>query len=408
MKDSGMDLIPNDSGLPSSATTGPQSSVKRDKASAKLKKLNISYLKYLNPNVLLSLVPCFSNLVSLNLKMTLTVDQLLRSVGMKCPNLVDLNIASTAVTDRGIVQLCISEDGQRQCQKLARLIINDAFCITTAGAIIALQSLPNLREFDYENIFEAIQGVECWDEALEARLLSGAGVRLNTTDSPSPSSLQLTTLISSSENVQSEGLEAAVRLCPDAQSIILSNSWLPNEALYKLMAMENLTSISITNSEGLTIDFYDGILPLLCACGHHLQNLILANFTAVDITGLGKACPELKNLALSNVAQYESVSHPSPELFTKLQALELWSDPHADISLNMVKQLLSFSENIRNILLKGCEVISDKLLLDIWKAMADPSSRAIQLAGHRPHPARQAPQIGPQIESPTTVSLEMH
>nr|CAD7257529.1 unnamed protein product [Timema shepardi] len=291
--------------------------------------------------------------------------KLLRSVGMKCPNLVELNIASTAVTDRGIVQLCISEDGQRQCHKLARLVINDAFCITTAGAIIALQSLPNLREFDYENIFEAIQGVECWDEALEARLLSGAGVRLNTTDSPSPSSLQLTTLISSSENVQPEGLEAAVRLCPDAQSIILSNSWLPNEALYKLMAMENLTSISITNSEGLTIDFYDGILPLLCACGHHLQNLILANFTAVDITGLGKACPELKNLALSNVAQYESVSHPSPELFTKLQALELWSDPHADISLNMVKQLLSFiysTEEEKMLLL--AVVLEDKEILD--------------------------------------------
>nr|CAD7604067.1 unnamed protein product [Timema genevievae] len=218
---------------------------------------------------------------------------------MKCPNLVELNIASTAVTDRGIVQLCVSEDGQRQCQKLARLIINDAFCITTAGAIIALHSLPNLHEFDYENIFEAIQGVECWDEALEARLLSGAGVRLNTTDAPSPSSLQLTTLISSSENVQPEGLEAAARLCPDAQSIILSNSWLPNEALYKLMAMENLTSISITNSEGLTIDFYDGILPLLCACGHHLQNLILANFTAVDIT---ESYAHVQNIAAHVIA----------------------------------------------------------------------------------------------------------
>jgi hypothetical protein len=40
-----------------------------------LRQLNISYLRHLNPNVLMGLVPCFSKLVSLNLRMTLTVDQ---------------------------------------------------------------------------------------------------------------------------------------------------------------------------------------------------------------------------------------------------------------------------------------------------------------------------------------------
>jgi hypothetical protein len=40
-----------------------------------LRQLNVSYLRHLNPSVLMGLVPCFSSLVSLNLRMTLTVDQ---------------------------------------------------------------------------------------------------------------------------------------------------------------------------------------------------------------------------------------------------------------------------------------------------------------------------------------------
>jgi hypothetical protein len=58
--------------------------------------------------------------------------------------------------------------------------------------------------------------------------------------------------------------------------------------------MEHLTSLSLTNSEGLTLDFHEGVLPLLAVCGERIQNLILANFTSVDITG------ELQTLCHSN------------------------------------------------------------------------------------------------------------
>jgi hypothetical protein len=48
-----------------------------------LRQLNISYLRHLNPSVLMGLVPCFTKLVSLNLRMTLTVDQV-RQRSNKC------------------------------------------------------------------------------------------------------------------------------------------------------------------------------------------------------------------------------------------------------------------------------------------------------------------------------------
>ena len=79
--------------------------------------------------------------------------QLLGQIGLACPDLLELNLAGTPITDKGIVQLCVAEDGRRLCQNLRRLIVTDT-AISTAGATVVVQSLPNLREFDYDHIFD--------------------------------------------------------------------------------------------------------------------------------------------------------------------------------------------------------------------------------------------------------------
>lgn len=132
---------------------------------------------------------------------------------------------------------------------------------------------------------QVLELVEHWDKGLESRLLMGAGVKICAESAVLPSQFKLRTLISAAEYVPIEGLDAATRLCPETSTITLSNAWLPSAALYKLMVMQHLTSISLTNSEGLSLDFHEGVLPLLTVCGHQLQNLILVNFTSVDITG---------------------------------------------------------------------------------------------------------------------------
>jgi hypothetical protein len=81
---------------------------------------------------------------------------LLGQIGVNCLNLLELNLAGTPVTDKGIVQLCVAEDGRRLCQNLRRLIVTDT-AISTVGATVALQYLPDLREFDYDHIFDVSQ-----------------------------------------------------------------------------------------------------------------------------------------------------------------------------------------------------------------------------------------------------------
>jgi hypothetical protein len=79
--------------------------------------------------------------------------QLLGKIGLSCPNLLELNLAATPITDKGLVQLCVAEDGHRLCQNLRRLVVADT-AVTAAGATVVLQSLPNLLEFDYDHIFD--------------------------------------------------------------------------------------------------------------------------------------------------------------------------------------------------------------------------------------------------------------
>lgn len=87
------------------------------------------------------------------------------------------------------------------------------------------------------------------------------------------------------------------------------------------------------------------------------------------VAAIGRACPLLRNLALSNVAEYASIFSPSSECFNNLQALELWSDPQASLEDHLFNQLLKFSPELRNLLFKGCNALTDKLLSSIWQVI---------------------------------------
>lgn len=98
-----------------------------------------------------------------------------------------------------------------------------------------------------------------------------------------------------------------------------------------------------------------------------LPILTESNNNEIYLLGIGRACPDLQNLAVSSIAQYEPVCQLSSDWFKQLRAVEIWSDPQADLNPNMIRQLLLFSKNMTNMLFKGCEVLSDKLMAEIWE-----------------------------------------
>lgn len=56
--------------------------------------------------------------------------------------------------------------------------------------------------------------------------------------------------------------------------------------LFQLMTFEHLSALSLTNSEGCTFTFQEGVMPVLSVCGPRLHSLILSNFPGVDIAGI--------------------------------------------------------------------------------------------------------------------------
>ncbi|XP_071439059.1 uncharacterized protein [Hetaerina americana] len=297
--------------------------------------------------------------------------KMLAKIGEQCVHLLDLNLSSTPTTDRGVVMLCLASDGSARCQKLRRLCVSDTW-VTSAGAAVALLALPVLREFDFERMFEVLRVLEAWSGRVGERVMAALGVSSSRRPLEPRPSLCLTTVTSSGELAggAAEGPAATARLCPSATSVTVHATPLPSEALYPLMMLRHLTSLSLTTcpDEGDTMDFAQGVLPLLTAVGEQLTSLILSKFAYVDVGAIGKACPHLVNFALSEVTEFELMHQKiCEEHFQELQALEIWADPDFILPANVLQQLLLFSKNMKNLLFKGVGILTDEMFRTIWK-----------------------------------------
>ncbi|KAK7065879.1 hypothetical protein SK128_011448, partial [Halocaridina rubra] len=179
---------------------------------------------------------------------------------------------------------------------------------------------------------------------------------------------QLRILNSVNEIVNPIDVHIAITLCPYVTTFTLSNAFVDNEVLYKVMVLDHLTHLRITNNEALTLNFQEGILPILTVKGHQLLSLLLANFPSVDIAAIGECCPRLQNLALSNISIYDEIMYPREHLFNNLTGLEIWADLQVDtMNAIILKQLFCYCLGIQKILVRNTDALSDKLLYDVWR-----------------------------------------
>lgn len=320
----------------------------------RLKRLDLSYMKMIHPPTFIRLIPNLTLVVALNLRMTETTDQILGLIGHYCSELRELDISNTAITETGLARLCYDTDNDKPlCQKLVKLSIMG--CVISARPVsFLLQYIPTLREIDYDNIFEAFGIMKEWGLTMDN--IEGCG------------KYQLRILNSTNEIVDPVDIHIAITLCPYATNFTLSNAYVDNEVLYKVMLLDHLTHLRITNNEDLSLNFPEGILPVLTLKGHQLLSLLLANFTTVDILAIGECCPRLQNLALSNISVYEEIMYPREHLYNNLIGLEIWADM-AVTTMNgiIIRQLLSYCCGIRKLLVRNTDAISDKLFFDIWR-----------------------------------------
>lgn len=75
-----------------------------------------------------------------------------------CPNLCELNLQSTYITDDGLFSLCGQDEGcgmtgVNGCPNLQRLIVSETR-VTWIGAYEVIKCLQQLRDFDFDKIFQ--------------------------------------------------------------------------------------------------------------------------------------------------------------------------------------------------------------------------------------------------------------
>ena len=86
------------------------------------------------------------------------------------------------------------------------------------------------------------------------------------------------------------------------------------------------------------------------------------------LAAIGRNCSLLKNLALSDILHFMPLEHgPEPTLFFRLEVLELCALDGVQLSADVVKQLLGPCQHIRNVLLRGCDAVTDTFLAQVWQ-----------------------------------------
>ncbi|XP_057376371.1 uncharacterized protein LOC130697487 [Daphnia carinata] len=325
-----------------------------------LQRLDLSYISYLGPDLLCRLVAKLPFLKYINFQMTPINDQVLGQIGETCRQLRSLDVSSTPISDRGLELLGrkTEEDGL-PCQ-LTRLLVTDTY-VSHYGIATALRTMPQLRQVEYEfiyQVFDHLTELGGDERALEELIDESNGCP----------PYRLTSLKSSDPLSTSENLVTALHLCPDLQSVALTSSpSFQESALWNLSRLSRLCDLSLANGpSAYSMDFYTSIVPVLQAVGHQLNNLILTRFTCVDIQVIGMACLELKNLALSEICHFAPVDSIQPELYTQLEALELWALAGAQLPALVIKQLTTPCQRVQNLLFRNCHVLTDQLFNELW------------------------------------------
>lgn len=82
---------------------------------------------------------------------------------------------------------------------------------------------------------------------------------------------------------------------------------------------------------------------------------------------------------MSEICHFVPVDSIQPELYTRLEALELWSLAGVQLPALVVKQLTTPCLLIQNLLFRNCDVLTDQLLTELWAVRLVSSSLTVFL-----------------------------
>lgn len=77
---------------------------------------------------------------------------------------------------------------------------------------------------------------------------------------------------------------------------------------------------------------------------------------------------KIQNIAFSKVSVFH-IESLCQLWFNCLEAMELWAEPDTEMNPFLIKQLVAYCPNIKNLLFNGCDGLTDKLFSEIQQVM---------------------------------------
>ena len=117
-------------------------------------------------------------------------------------------------------------------------------------------------------------------------------------------------------------LEEVIECFPLLEALSFNNSDLNLVLLSPVSRLSQLSKLELGNSPStqLTASFQESVLPILNIIGGQISHISLENFKFFDVTSIGRYCPKLVSLKLSNILSYcraENQKIRSVSLFIK-------------------------------------------------------------------------------------------
>ena len=289
----------------------------------RLSTLELPGCRSVNPLVIAAVLPYLANLSHLNVEGTNFDDFGLEQLGRWVTGLVTLNIARTRVTDTGLD----SVGGQLQQLTFFILLGNSHRC--GADAVVRfLSSHTDLLTLEYDNM----------RDVLHSLVSSGVATSLN-------SNLRKLLLENCREDME-RVLEDCIQCFPLLEALSFNNSDLNLVLLSPVSRLCHLTKLELGNSvtTQYTASLIESVLPILNIIGGQLTHISLENFKFFDVTSIGRLCPKLVCLKLSNILSYCRAENQKFKAFKNLEEVHIYNTRWGNITEGMLRQLLGSSK----------------------------------------------------------------
>lgn len=323
--------------LPSTLSTLPLAIKLLVERVNQLHTFELTCCKSLSPLILAACLPYFHTLTLLNVEGTTFDDFGLEQLGHHVGGLLTLNVARTRITDRGLTGLT----GKLQ-QLTFCILLSNRVC--TEAVVALLVEHPCLMTLEYERMREGLELLSTQPE------LEGRGLQLRKV------------LLENCRQEAVNSIQACHSILPMLEAVSLSNSDLTPSLAKSLAHFRHLEKLELGNSlfTQYTASFLESVVPLLELVGNQLTHLSLENFKFFDVAHVGRLCPKLVSLKLSNILSYCRVENQKQKVFQNLEELYIFNTRWGSITEGMLRQLLS-STRLRVINLQLVNSLTDDL-----------------------------------------------